>query len=223
MARRGTASQTRSRVSRVMAATPFPSGPGGCAVQILRLPLHGTPGPKGGPETIEKKMPASRGAAHTPGHVKKSRGRWRTRRCVSCVLAAIRVDGLWPGWGADPQGIKPAVFVSSGLLCGCVRTSRVHGRGARRRRNTPSVGGRSFTHMPMVGRSVGGRWCRCARVGSQASLSFPRVPRQAPARRDGPVGSTQHPAVDTFAGRGQSREEINGVRQGDGSDEGRSY
>lgn len=24
-----------------------------------------------------------------------------------CV-AAIRVDGLWPGWGADPQGIKPA-------------------------------------------------------------------------------------------------------------------
>src|SRR6476620_1204199 len=54
----------------------------------------------------EKEMPAPRGLL-TRRPRQRSRRRWRTR---SVCVAAIRVDGLWPGWGADPQGIKPAVL-----------------------------------------------------------------------------------------------------------------
>ena len=47
-----------------MAATPFPSGPGGCAVQVLRLPLHGTPGPKGRPRNDREDAGAAGSRAH---------------------------------------------------------------------------------------------------------------------------------------------------------------
>ena len=69
-----------------------------------------------------------------------------------CVTA-IRVYGLWPGWGADPQGIKPACLSVQVICVGVSAPPTIHRQGAGGRRNTPTDGGRSFTHMPMVGRS----------------------------------------------------------------------
>src|SRR6478735_2714529 len=78
---------------------PSLSGPGGCAVQVLRLPLHGTPGPKGRPRNDREEdagVAGSRAHARSRQEITKKMADQKMR--VVCV-AAIRVDGLWPGWG----------------------------------------------------------------------------------------------------------------------------
>lgn len=107
----GSADHTWLRVAWVTTATPFPRV---CRVELVRPVPHDTPGTG----AATKGVLTDAGVAQTPD-TEESRSADEEFVSVMCLSGCQFVCGLWPGWGADPQGYTRQVCVVA--LCGIVR------------------------------------------------------------------------------------------------------
>ena len=126
---RGRASQTRSRVARLISATPFPRSGWVCrAADATRAARHTRS--EGRPrKRCPRRRCRRRGGCSQPAtsidHEEDHEGDGGREDVCGCVTA-IRVDGLWPGWGADPQGIKPACLSVQVFCVGMSALPTIH-------------------------------------------------------------------------------------------------